>query len=149
MNRRAFLAGACGGLVATSGCLDLNTSTPFITDREINVHERGCSDEQNTASLDYETATDRLHLEGVLSGTTKCRDLSVSHAYNEPSDRIIVEIIVSESESCSSCTRYYDYEATVSFRETPETVAVFHSDPEPLEGWSLTLGEDTPTTDAN
>ncbi|RYJ08620.1 hypothetical protein ELS19_19210 [Halogeometricum borinquense] len=147
MNRRTFLTGACGGLVLTSGCLNFDTRTPLVSDREITVREQGCNDKQNTASLNYDRSTNRLHIEGVLSGTTKCGDLGVSYAYNESSSRLIVEIIVSESENCPSCTQYYDYEATVSLRETPQTVAVFHSDPKPLEGWSLVLNEDSQTTD--
>lgn len=148
MNRRSFLVGACSGLATVSGCLDFDSSTSFATDK-IEVRERGCGDKQNTVAHTYDTSTDQLHLKGILSGTTQCGDLGISYAYSDPSDRIFVEVIVSDAEGCSSCTRYYDYKATVSFRETPRTVVLVHSDPEPLEGWALELDEKTSATDTN
>ncbi|QSG07632.1 hypothetical protein HSR122_0215 [Halapricum desulfuricans] len=49
-------------------------------------------------------------------------------------------------EDCKSCTRYYEYDATVSFREVPDVVAVAHSAPgEVLEMRALEIEEETPT----
>ncbi|UVE52399.1 hypothetical protein KU306_17450 (plasmid) [Haloferax larsenii] len=151
MNRRTFLSGVSSGLVAASGCLGSGTSTPVVTDRDVTVVDRGCGEKENTASLEYDTSIDQLHLEGVVSGTTNCGGLDISYTNNESSDRVIVEVIVADSAECPSCTRYYDYEATVSFRETPSVVAVFHSDPELLgDGWTVLLDEsktEKPTTE--
>ncbi|ELZ84732.1 hypothetical protein C453_11976 [Haloferax elongans ATCC BAA-1513] len=148
MNRRTFLSGVSSGLVAASGCLGSGTSTPIVTDREVTVVERGCGERQNTASLDYDRSIDQLRLEGVVSGTTNCGGLDISYTNNESSDRVIVEVIATDSADCPSCTRYYDYEATVSFRETPSVVVVFHSDPELLgDGWTVLLDESSTTTE--
>ena len=148
MNRRTFLSGVSSGLVASSGCLGTETSTQVVTDRDVTVVERGCGEKQNTASLEYDHSTDQLRVEGVVSGTTNCGGLDISYANNESSNRVIVEVIVADSAECPSCTRYYDYEATVSFRETPSVVAVFHSDPELLgDGWTILLDGSKPTTE--
>lgn len=134
MNRRAFLHGVCGSLVAVSGCLDAATDTSFVTNRSIEVTDRGCGNRRNTGTLDYDESNDQLRIEGRLAGTTKCGGLNLSYAYNEQSHRVIVEVIPDDTTQCPSCTRYYDYDATVSFRETPSVVVGFHSDPEILEG---------------
>ena len=134
MNRRTFLHGVCGSLVAVSGCLGGGTHTPFVTSRSIEVTDRGCGNKRNTATLYYDEATDQLHIEGLFSETTKCGGLNLSYAYNESSDRVIVEAILNDNAQCPSYTRYYEYEGIVSFRETPSVVVVFHSDPWILEG---------------
>lgn len=145
MNRRTFLQGACGGLVAASGCLGFGGSTPFVTDRTMTILERGCGDQQNVISLDYDESADQLHVDGILSGTRMCGDLDITYAASNPEDKIIIDIVVTDAEECD-CTRYYDYEATVTFRETPDVVAVAHSDPRVLDMRALVIEEDpTPT----
>ncbi|ERJ04627.1 membrane lipoprotein [Halorhabdus tiamatea SARL4B] len=149
MNRRRFLAGACGGLIATSGCLGLGRSTPFVTDRGVDALDRGCGDKQNEISPRYDESADQLHLEGVLSGTTACGPLDITYAYNQESDRVIVEVILLNDNECESCTRYYEYDATVSFRKTPDIVAVAHSAPEDvMEMRALVIEEETTTAPA-
>ncbi|WP_242492826.1 hypothetical protein [Halogeometricum borinquense] len=99
MERRAFLHGTCAGLVAASGCLGIGASTPFVTDREVNVLERGCGEKQNTTSLEYDKSADQLHFAGTVSGTTNCGGLDISYAYNESSNRVILAENESTTES--------------------------------------------------
>ncbi|NEU57812.1 hypothetical protein [Halorussus sp. MSC15.2] len=132
MNRRTFLSGVCGGSIATGGCLGTGGSTPFVTNSSIEVTDRGCGSRKNTATLDYEKAATRLHIEGVLSGTTKCGGLNWSHAYNQESNRVILEILPTDDAQCPSCTRYYEYKGTATFREAPSVAVAFHSDPDVL-----------------
>ena len=148
MDRRAFPAGAGGGLVAASGCLGASTDRPFVTGRSIAVTGRGCGDRRNEGSLDYDEATDELSLDGVVAGTTDCGGLNLEYAGNGASEAAIVEVMPADETDCASCTRYYEYEATTSFRETPSVVEVFHSDPDPLAAiGTTTLQEDDSTTD--
>ncbi len=143
MDRRTFLQGGCGVLVAASGCLGFTRSTPPVTAREISIVNQGCGDKQNTVSSDYDASANQLHIDGTLSGTQLCGGLDITYAGSNPEDRIIVEIIITESEACD-CTRYYDYEATVTFRETPGVVAVAHSAPEEvLDMQAIVLDEET------
>ncbi|CQH64240.1 uncharacterized protein HHUB_4332 (plasmid) [Halobacterium hubeiense] len=114
-----------------------------MTAREISIVNQGCGDKQNTVSSDYDASANQLHIDGTLSGTQLCGGLDITYAGSNPEDRIIVEIIITESEACD-CTRYYDYEATVTFRETPGVVAVAHSAPEEvLDMQAIVLDEET------
>lgn len=147
MNRRTFLQGACGGLVAASGCLGFGGSTPFVTNRTMTILERSCGDQQNIISLNYGESADQLRVDGILSGTRMCGDLDITYAASNPEDKIIIDVVVTDAEECG-CPRYYDYEATVSFRETPDVVAVAHSAPEDLlDMQTIILDEGTTTTD--
>lgn len=76
-----------------------------------------------------------------------CGDLDITYAASNPEDKIIIDVVVTDAEECG-CPRYYDYEATVSFRETPDVVAVAHSAPEDLlDMRTIILDEGTTTTD--
>lgn len=120
-----------------------------MTDRSVAVLARGCEDKQNEISPRYDESANQLHLEGVVSETTACGPLDITYAYNHESDRIIVEVILLDDEECGSCTRYYEYDATVSFRETPDVVAVAHSAPEEvLEMRALVIEEERTTAPA-
>lgn len=134
MNRRTVLRGLCGSFAAASGCLALDSDERFVTSRSVEITDRGCGDRDNVAVLDYDESRHRLRIEGTLSETTTCGGLSLSYVYSQESDRLILEVITDDDASCPSCTRYYEYEATATFRETPSVVTVAHSDPEILGG---------------
>ncbi|MCF2165975.1 hypothetical protein KV541_04920 [Halobacterium salinarum] len=116
-----------------------------MTDRTVTILDRGCGDKQNVISPDYDESADQLHVDGLLSGTRECGDLAVTYAASSPEERIIVEIVVTNGEACVDCTHYYDYEATVTFRETPDVVAIAHSDPKVLDMRALIIEEDRTT----
>ncbi|MGB9964718.1 hypothetical protein [Halobacterium hubeiense] len=148
MKRRAFLVGAAGSLAAASGCLGLDRRNTPVTDRRVTVLERGCGDEDNEIAPSYDEDADRLRVSGVLSGTTACGPLDVTYADNDASDRIIVEVYATDDGSCASCPRYYEYEATVSFREPPDVVAVAHSSPEDVMEMRALVVDAEPATSA-
>ncbi|SEV93005.1 hypothetical protein [Halobacterium jilantaiense] len=63
---------------------------------------------------------------GTLSGTQRCGDLSVESNYFEESKHVVVDVTPVDTVSCPNCTRYYQYEAAVSFRERPSSIYLAH-----------------------
>ncbi|MEZ3145471.1 hypothetical protein [Halobaculum sp. MBLA0143] len=128
VKRRAYLAALCSGPFLTGGCLasDEPESPSVLTDHRLTITERGCGDRQHDASLSYDTATNQLHVEGTYAKTEECGPLGLGTNRRPNNEKVDIEIYPVDRADCPSCRRYYEYELTATFRDTPSGVALVY-----------------------
>ncbi|GGN88187.1 hypothetical protein [Haloarcula pellucida] len=133
MKRREFLQVFSASTFAASGCLSRpNNERGEIYEKSVTIEERGCGEKEHSGVIKWNNNSGIATIDATWGAAEKCGPLGIGTSSYPMNDgyNYLLDIYPSDQHNCNTCTKYFEYSASVEFRDKPSKIKLVHSNPE-------------------
>ncbi|QIO23634.1 hypothetical protein [Haloarcula sp. JP-L23] len=132
MKRRGFLQVFSTCTLAASGCLSgPNNERENAYEKSVTIEERGCGEKEHSGVIKWDNNSNIATIDGTWGSAEKCGPLGIgtSSISTDNGDDYLLDVYPLDQHNCNTCTKYFEYSASVKFREKPSRIKLAHSNP--------------------